>query len=599
MRGKAQAPEYPSPRPSPARGEGERKATSETPMFQEKYFTYRGNVRALAPAGKFLAFVTEHPEGQAMALCRLNPDKLSLESDPLPAGGLALLTVGDTLYIAGTDKRLYRIPVKGGKPEAFGPELDGKPAALASLSGERIAVAVGNGIVVVSTTEGEQTQKLDVKEKITCLAADPTGQWLAAGTDKGSVAVFECESDPSTFRLSDQQRLHEAAVTALLFEAEELRFFSAGADQKLLSTHARGRLEAEDRGRGFNHEEPITALVWGVKGRFLSGSGDKTLKAWPKGKGTQPVTLKENITGKVVALAVIPVQGEPNVVAACDDDTLRFWALDDEGKFGEMRAVIHGVDDWAKRQLSISDAKQREAVLQTLAGYADGESIKRIYNQMDRDPDHALRLLCCQLLAESKHPKAPKALEKALEHKDEAVRRAAFAGLRAAAGPTDIRPLTLALRVEKPDVGVLAVQALAELARKDDQARAKLTDALEAKTREIRWAALDGLEKVTGAQSPEPSLLALKSTHADVRRLALLRLHKRKLLADARVQGVLRWRGEDQDAEVRRVAFLLSLYTRDKLLAALRARDPELERQLTELESGSLEAEAPAGGAKS
>ena len=75
------------------------------------------------------------------------------------------------------------------------------------------------------------------------MAADPTGQWLAVGTAKGTVAVFECETAAAEFRLSDSAPLHEAAVTALLFEADELRFLSAGADQKLLSTHARGRLE--------------------------------------------------------------------------------------------------------------------------------------------------------------------------------------------------------------------------------------------------------------------------------------------------------------------------------------------------------------------
>jgi ParB family chromosome partitioning protein len=568
------------------------------PMNQEKFFTYRGNIRALAPAGKFLVFVTEHPEGQAMAVNRLNADKLSLESDPLPAGGTAIVAVGDTLFVAGTDKRLYRLAVKGGKPEPFGPTLDGKPTALAPLSGERLAVAVDKSVVIVPYGEDEQPKKLDVGEKVTCLAADPTGQWLAVGTDKGAVAMFECESDPSTFRLSDKTRLHEASVTALLFETDDLRFFSAGADQKLLSTHARGKLEAEDRGRGFNHEEPITALVWGAKGRFVSGSTDASLKGWPKGKGTQPVSLKDTV-GKVVALACVNVQGEPNIAVACDDDTIRFITLDDEGKFVEQTSIVHGVDDWAKRELSMRDAKTRDSVLKTLAGYADADSIKRIYNQMDKDNDHALRLLACQLLAQSKHPRANKALEKALEHRDEAVRIAAYDGLRKNSGPTDLRPHTLALKVEKPDIGVRAVQALADLAGKDDQARARLTEALEAKTREIRWAALTGLEKVCGAKSPEPSLLALKSAHADVRRLALLRLHKRKLLDDPRVQGMLRWRGEDQDAEVRRVAFLLSLYTRDKLLKALRARDPELERQLTELESGSLEAEAPAGGAKS
>ncbi len=48
----------------------------------------------------------------------------------------------------------------------------------------------------------------------------------------------------------------------------------------------------------------------------------------------------------------------------------------------------------------------------------------------------------------------------------------------------------------------------------------------------------------------------------------------------------MRWRTEDKNPDVRRTAFLVSLYTRDRLVPALRQRDPELNRQLTELESG-------------
>jgi hypothetical protein len=126
------------------------------------------------------------------------------------------------------------------------------------------------------------------------------------------------------------------------------------------------------------------------------------------------------------------------------------------------------------------------------------------------------------------------------------------------------------------------------LAKKDDQAMARLVEAIDSKSSEVRRAALTSLENVHDSRSPEASLTALSSTHADLRRLALVRLYQRKLLHDASVQAALRWRGEDGDPEVRRVAFLLSLHTREKLLKALRARDPELDRQVTELESGAL-----------
>ena len=90
--------------------------------------------------------------------------------------------------------------------------------------------------------------------------------------------TFYYEGRPA-FELSASEKLHEGAVTALLFEPQELRFYSAGADNKLLSTHARGRLEPEDKGRGGNHTDHITAMAWGPGDRFLTGSKDKSVKS--------------------------------------------------------------------------------------------------------------------------------------------------------------------------------------------------------------------------------------------------------------------------------------------------------------------------------
>jgi ParB family chromosome partitioning protein len=558
-------------------------------MSTDKYHTYRGDVRALAVVDGTLVFVTVHPEGRPTAVYRVDCEKWTLSSDPLPAGGQALLATAEGLWVAGTDRRLYHLPAKGGKPAAFGPELAAVSVALAPLAGDRLAVAAGAQVIVLGRGDGKVLQTLDLPEEATCLAADPTGQWLAAGTTKGTVAVFECETVPEEFRPSDAALLHEAAVTALLFEADELRFLSAGADQKLLSTHARGRLEAEDRGRGANHTEPITAMIAGPLDRFLTGSTDATVKSWPRAKGARPVTLQDDVA-QVVALAVVTVHDKPQLVAACQDNTLRFFLLDDEGKFGDAVVCLHGAADWAENEFGAADPKRREAALRRLAEWADAASVERIAKQMTADADHTLRLLACRLLGEIQHPRAAKSLEKGLGHRDEAVRVAGFEGLRRHAGPEDLRPLTLALDAGKADVGQRAVQALEELAARDDRALARLVAALEARTPEVRRAALTSLEKVHGPDSPEPSLSALKGPHADLRRLALLRLFQRKLLHDPRAQAALRWRGEDPDPEVRRVAFLLSLYTREKLLQALRQRDPELQRQLAELESGTLPA---------
>ena len=59
-----------------------------------------------------------------------------------------------------------------------------------------------------------------------------------------------------------------------------------------------------------------------------------------------------------------------------------------------------------------------------------------------------LGLLATQLLAASSHARAPQLLEKPLSHAEEAVRVAAFNGLRELRGDADLRPLDLANAVD-------------------------------------------------------------------------------------------------------------------------------------------------------
>ena len=254
-------------------------------MSVDKYLTYRGDIAALA-AGGALLFTTVHPEGRPTGLYRLDAEKATLTTVDLPCGGTTLIVVAGAVWVGGTDGRLYRIPTDGATA-AVGPPFAAPPVALAPLADDRLAVLAGVTIAVLSCKDGKVLQTLELPEAGTCLAADPTGKWLIAGTTKGLVAVFDGE-DKAEFLPSESARLHEGAVTALLFERDELRFLSAGADQKLLTTHARGQLEPEDKGRGNNHTDLVTALIWGPADRFFSGSRDATVKTWPRTAPSAP-----------------------------------------------------------------------------------------------------------------------------------------------------------------------------------------------------------------------------------------------------------------------------------------------------------------------
>ena len=331
-------------------------------MTTDRYFQYRGEVRAAVGVGNQLAFVTVHPEGQPTGLFRLNTEKMTLAVDPLAAGGVALVSEGEHLWIAGSDKRIYHGVAKGGAPKPLSAELTEVPTALALVAKERLAALVGNEVVILNRGDGKVVQTLNLPDVGSCLVSDPTGQWLVAGTVKGTITVFDGEGKPE-FLISESDRVHEGAVTALLFEQEELRFFSAGADQKLLSTHARGKLEPEDRGRGNNHAEPITAMIWGPGGeRFFTGSRDKTVKAWPRVGAAKPATLKEGIV-KVTGLALVQIHTRTQLVVVCDDNTLRFFVIDAAGKIGDATHKIYDAYAWVKNEFEQNESHRRETAI--------------------------------------------------------------------------------------------------------------------------------------------------------------------------------------------------------------------------------------------
>ncbi|QEL13293.1 HEAT repeat domain-containing protein [Limnoglobus roseus] len=549
-------------------------------MPVERYFPYRGDITAAVGVGGTVAFVTRHVEGQPTAVYRLDVDRLALSETALPCGGVALAADASTLYVAGTDRRAYKVEKA---PKPLGEPFADAIVAILPVSGDRLAVVAGKHLALLSRGDGSLLQSLELPEAGTCLAADKTGQWLAVGTAKGTVAVFDGQ-DKAEFEAAEAEKLHDGAVTALLFEPEELRFFSAGADHKLLSTFARGRLEPEDKGRGNNHEDIVTVMLAHDAERFLTGSRDATIKNWPRVGGIKPSTLKENV-GRVVAIVKL-VASKPMVVAACDDNSLRvFWLTDDGRLDDDCKIKAYGAMDWAKNELAAAhDSKRREKALKALWDWNDAASLELIAKQIERDSDPALKVQAAKILGWVQNPRAVTLLEPFITHADGKVRVQVFEGLANQLGKADFKPIDLALKTNQADIGVLAVKALEPLAKADDQALARLTSTLNAPAWDVRKAALAALEAVFEPTSPQASLVALASAHGDLRALALGRAFDRGLLADARVQSAIRRRLEDDDTGVRKVAFLLSVLSRPKLAEFLRSADGELHRQLNEIE---------------
>lgn len=550
---------------------------------RNKALGWRGEIRALVGGDDALTVLTEHAEGQPTAVWRIDLDKLELRgADPLPAGARAVAVVGEALVIAGSDGQLVRAPIAGGAVTAIGARFEPAPAAIVPVDGG-LALLVG-AEVVITDADGKPRHRLALPADGTALAASSDGRRLAAGTARGDVLAFGAEDDGG-FVQSDAQKLHEGAVTVLDFDAGGATFLSSGVDRKLLTCHARGALEAEDRAGGNMHDAPIAALVRVERdddARVHTAGRDGQIKTWIPGK-KRPKTWKDGVARPVAAVH-LTLRKRPHLAIAGDDNVIRLFLLDAEGQIVDRPVTIQ--DTYAAAREAFADASpvRRQQAIDALARLDDGPAVALLVDRAERDADPELRVRAVEALGRSQSPKSLQPLENLLRNARAAVREAALAGLRARLGARDRRPLELALAAGHADVGIAAVEALQALASDDDQALARLVAALDDATREVRLAAFDALEALHGRDNPAAALRALASTHADVRTAALLRFHQRELLGLARVQSAIRRASGDGDAGVRQTAFHVAVLSRPTLAAALRYLDRDLHRHLHEIE---------------
>lgn len=548
----------------------------------DKYLKYRGDVTAMVGLDTTLAFTTVHPEGQPTALYRVDLEKGTLAAAALPCGGRALIADDDHLYLAGTDKRLYRAPKAGGDPQPLGDALGAAVIALAPLCDEQLAALVGSQIHILSRADGAVQYSLDLPEAGTAIASDPEGRWLVAGTEKGTLIAFDREDKPRLLA-GGSTKAHSGAVSGLCFEPDELRVMSAGADGRMLSTHVRGTLEPEERGgRGGHSGKSIIAL--GLEDKAYTGGDDGGVKIWTIGGGNKrPSSLKDTLR-PVVALAQVTYKDRPHLAVVSEDNAIRLFIQDATGKLEHRSTTLRDAYAWARRAFKQKEVSARQEALKALAEFNDAKAIELLTSRASEDDDHPLRVLATTLLGESGNRRAIQPLEGLLRANTEKVRRAALDGLRALEGQADLRPLNLALQARQADIGVEAVQALGALSSEDEQALSRLVEALNDQPEQVRFAALEILEGVHG-DDPYGTLIGLQSKRADVRWRALLRCHQRDLLNVQTVRSAIRRALEDGDESVRLMAFDVSLLGRPTLAGALRHLDKSVHRRLYQIET--------------
>src|SRR5882724_3262978 len=102
--------------------------------MDNKFLTYRGDVKAAVGIRGTVLLTTVHPEGQPTAIYRLDVDKLQMATEALPCGGACLITDNDTVWVGGSDGRIYAMPTGGGAATTRDQPFTSAPVSLALLS---------------------------------------------------------------------------------------------------------------------------------------------------------------------------------------------------------------------------------------------------------------------------------------------------------------------------------------------------------------------------------------------------------------------------------------------------------------------------------
>lgn len=549
-----------------------------------RHVMYRGFLRGIASHGSTVFFTTEHLEGQPMGLYFLNVEDGSAKALALGGGGTSLAHDGKHIYVTSTDKNIWRANIAGTSISTFGGSFDTAPHNVTILGASLLAVTSGNHVVIISSADGSVVQRLLMEERPSALASDASGQWLAVGTERGTLAIFESENK-SEFVASASARVHDARVSSLLFEEDELRVLSASDDNSLKVTHARGDLDPEDRGGSANHTDTVTSILNGPGGRFYTVGYDKQIKAWEKGRNKKRPSSQSESVPKLEGAAIVEYNGAQALAVLGRNSTISVFPLAEDDKVLERTLQYKGAMDWLKGQVKEKDTAARESALKMLAEFNDDRALKLLSARVSEEKDHTLRILAAKLLGSKRNPKSVGYLRTQLSSKHTEVRVEVFKALKAIEGSGNVKLMASAISKGKKDIGLLAVESLKVISSKSPAALDLLIETLSNNVVEVRFAAFDALESHHSAAPVDAYLIALKSSIVDIRVRALVRCYEGELLNAPRVSASIRRLLEDKDTTILRYAFLASILRRPKLAKALRSRDDVLNRQIFEVET--------------
>ncbi|WP_394822786.1 HEAT repeat domain-containing protein [Pendulispora albinea] len=489
--------------------------------------------------------------------------------------------------------RLYNVKA-GRSSEAKGALLREIPAhtgachALA-VRGNAIATAGADGALRVFALDGTKKGEWQLASRplrSVAMAPEADGT-LAAGGEDGVVRVLR-EGDP-TLTLSG----HDGAVTCLLFTPADGRLVSGGDDGTVRIWYLAGDAESEVRSKDDSlHVGGTTALLFAPAKspddegeRLISAGADGKLRVWRMSERRKPRTLNAG-SEAARALAFAPKARENSLgtlFAAGDARTIFGYAFDAEGQPTENRALwAHGFDVLGEALKGKAVAVREKAAL-ALAALEEKEALALVVGALEKDPEAALRARIAAELAAKGRTAAKKAIRARLDDQAKDVRAAALSALRLLEADAPLAPLRSALESRFPDTRCAALELLPPLFETSPLVAGLIASRLADEDAQVRRSALVALI----ATYPQGSLAALRAGfergRADVRADALVRGAIAGLSNAAEFTPMVGKALDDEDADVRRIAFVLTVLARPALAAWLEAKDEAFGRALLDV----------------
>jgi ParB family chromosome partitioning protein len=502
---------------------------------------------------------------------------------------------GDLLLAGGSRGELSGFDLGGEQPRAVLSHRHGLKVGITAIAsdakGKTIAVVDDSGhLAVYELADGPSLREV-FRDRLSAralraVAFDAASGKLAAAGDDGVIRVLAREQLDAVPR---EMPTGEKGITALEFTGDG-RVIAGCGDGSIRVSYLEGAADEEDRSGDQAHVGRVTGLVLGpqlhdeagreLTRRLLSVGEDGKLKAWIHDTRRQPKTIEIGQNLHLRAMAYLrPYRAKDDskggtLLLIDNKRRLHIVKLDEQSSPNED--IDQVASHFAKlgEDLKARKDELREQAVKELAALPEDSARILLDKVIKTDAKPEVRKLACEAVAQGQRRRSRPVLREAVHDNEKIVRMAAFAALRTIEGQQALAPIRAGLSSRHADLRKHAVEELPALRAVSPLVPGLVADRLKDGDVEVRTAALEALCKLEPNGSRVPLRLAYEQGPPDVRIAALRKLY---VLVKSNIAGAPDPTGrdlfedalDDQDAEVRETAFLLSVGVRQRLLNKL------------------------------